>query len=143
MCLPRLVTRTFTLRVPDQRSVAGLRVPVTRVERWAGRQATFNLYMAQSKFDQARARVDQAIAGRPTSAPLYFLKAGIYGRLGGLAEAEGNAEQMKQYAQQAEAELRRAVELDPSFVPANDKCGRGAIRALICAVVKCFSRLGT
>jgi tetratricopeptide (TPR) repeat protein len=82
-----------------------------------------NLYMAQGKFDQAQARVDQAIAARPTSAPLYFLKAGIYGRLGGLAEGEGNAEQMKQYAQQAEAQLRRTLELDPSFVPALNSLG--------------------
>lgn len=82
-----------------------------------------SLYMAQGKFDQAQARVDQAIAGRPNSAPLYFLKAGIYGRLGGIAEAEGNAEQMKQYAQQAEAVLRRTLEIDPTFVPALNSLG--------------------
>jgi tetratricopeptide (TPR) repeat protein len=82
-----------------------------------------NLYMAQGKFDQAQARVDQAIAGKGASAPLYFLKAGIYGRLGGVAEMQGNAEQMKQYAQQAESELRRALELDPSFVPALNSLG--------------------
>jgi tetratricopeptide (TPR) repeat protein len=82
-----------------------------------------SLYMAQNKFDQAQARVDQAIAGKPSSAPLYFLKAGIYGRLGGVAEAQGNTEQVKQYAQQAEAQLRRALELDPSFVPALNSLG--------------------
>jgi tetratricopeptide (TPR) repeat protein len=82
-----------------------------------------SLYMAQGKFDQAQARVDQAIAGRPNSAPLYFLKAGIYGRLGGIAESQGNAEQMKQYAQQAEAVLRRTLEIDPTFVPALNSLG--------------------
>ncbi|HEX8423212.1 MAG TPA: tetratricopeptide repeat protein, partial [Pyrinomonadaceae bacterium] len=82
-----------------------------------------SLYMGQGKFQEAQARVDQAIAGRPTSAPLYFLKAGIYGRLGGVAEAEGNVEQLKQYAQQAEAQLRRALELDPTFVPALNSLG--------------------
>lgn len=82
-----------------------------------------NLYMGEGKFDQAQARVDQAIAGRPSSAPLYFLKAGIYGRLGGVAEAQGNVEQMKQYAQQAEAQLRRTLELDSTFVPALNSLG--------------------
>jgi tetratricopeptide (TPR) repeat protein len=82
-----------------------------------------NIYMTQGKFDQAQARVDQAIAGRPSSAPLYFLKASIYGRLGGIAEGEGDEARKNQYAQQAEAELRRAVELDPSFVPALNSLG--------------------
>ena len=83
-----------------------------------------SLYMSQGKFDQAQARVDQAITGKPASAPLYFLKAGIYGRLGGMAGAQGNAEQMKQYAQQAEALLRRTLELDPTFVPALNTLGQ-------------------
>jgi tetratricopeptide (TPR) repeat protein len=81
------------------------------------------LYMSQGKFDEAQARIDQAIAGRPTSAPLHYLKAGIYGRLGGIAEAQRDEGRKGQYAQQAEAELRRAIELDPAFVPALNSLG--------------------
>jgi tetratricopeptide (TPR) repeat protein len=82
-----------------------------------------SLYMSQEKFDQAHARLDQAIAGSPNSAALYFLKAGVYGRLGGIAEAQGNAEQMNQYAQQAEAQLRLSLEKGPDFVPALNSLG--------------------
>ncbi|MDQ1559711.1 MAG: hypothetical protein QOD32_2771 [Pyrinomonadaceae bacterium] len=68
-----------------------------------------NLYASQNRFDQAHARVDQAIAARPNTASLYFLKSSIYGK--------------QQDAAQAEAALRRTLELDPSFVPALNALG--------------------
>jgi tetratricopeptide (TPR) repeat protein len=63
-----------------------------------------NLFAAQKEFDKAHARVDQALAVRQDSAPLHFLKGQIYGRQ---FDAKG-----------AESEMRRALELDPNFVPA-------------------------
>jgi tetratricopeptide (TPR) repeat protein len=63
-----------------------------------------NFYAAQKEFDKAHARVDQALAVRPQSAPLHFLKGQIYGRQ---FDAKG-----------AEGEMRRALEIDPGFVPA-------------------------
>ncbi|HEY1404162.1 MAG TPA: tetratricopeptide repeat protein, partial [Pyrinomonadaceae bacterium] len=68
-----------------------------------------NLYTSQGRFDQAHARVDQAIAARPNTASLYFLKSVIYGK--------------QQDAQQAEAALRRTLELDSGFVPALNALG--------------------
>ncbi|HJR07932.1 MAG TPA: tetratricopeptide repeat protein [Pyrinomonadaceae bacterium] len=68
-----------------------------------------NLYMAQGKFEQAHARVDQALAARPNTASLYFLKSSIYGK--------------QQDAPNAEAALRRTLELDSSFVPAINALG--------------------
>jgi len=53
--------------------------------------------------------VDQAIAARPNTASLYFLKSVIYGK--------------QRDAQQAEAALRRTLELDPDFVPALNALG--------------------
>ncbi|HEY9282863.1 MAG TPA: tetratricopeptide repeat protein, partial [Pyrinomonadaceae bacterium] len=52
----------------------------------------------------AHARLDQALAARPDSAPLHYLKAQIYG--------------IEQNAQAAEGSLRRALELDANFTPA-------------------------
>lgn len=63
-----------------------------------------NLYAAQKEFDKAHARVDAALAINQGSAPLHFLKGQIYGRQ---FEAKG-----------AEGEMRRALEIDPNFVPA-------------------------
>ncbi|HZG50630.1 MAG TPA: tetratricopeptide repeat protein, partial [Pyrinomonadaceae bacterium] len=68
-----------------------------------------NLYASQSRFDQAHARLDQAMAARPDTASLYFLKSSIYGK--------------QRDAQQAEAALRRTLELDPGFVPALNALG--------------------
>jgi tetratricopeptide (TPR) repeat protein len=68
-----------------------------------------NLYASQERFDQAHARVDQAIAARPNTASLHFLKSVIYGK--------------QRDAQQAEAALRRTLELDPGFVPALNALG--------------------
>lgn len=63
-----------------------------------------NLLAGQKQFDQAHARVDQAIAQKQDSAPLHFLKGQIYGRQ---FDANGS-----------ETQMRRALELDPSFTPA-------------------------
>ena len=68
-----------------------------------------NLYASQDRYDQAHARVDQAIAARPNTAGLYFLKSVIFGK--------------QRDAQQAEAALRRTLEIDPSFVPALNALG--------------------
>ena len=57
----------------------------------------------------AHARLDQALAVRPDSAPLHFLKGQIYGQ--------------ERNAQGAEASLRRSLELDPAFVPAFNALG--------------------
>jgi tetratricopeptide (TPR) repeat protein len=76
-----------------------------------------NLYAAQPQaasagqqpLDKAHARVDQAIAARPNTASLYFLKSSIYGK--------------QRDAAQAEAALRRTLELDSTFVPALNALG--------------------
>ena len=59
---------------------------------------------ARADMAPAHARLDQALAARPNSAPLHFLKAQIYG--------------IEQNAQAAEAALRKALELDAGFTPA-------------------------
>ncbi|MFN2454921.1 MAG: tetratricopeptide repeat protein [Pyrinomonadaceae bacterium] len=63
-----------------------------------------NLYARQNRFDQAHARIDQAISGQPNNAQLHFLKAQIYG--------------FQHNAQGAETELRRTLELDDKYLPA-------------------------
>ncbi|HKP71811.1 MAG TPA: tetratricopeptide repeat protein, partial [Pyrinomonadaceae bacterium] len=68
-----------------------------------------NLSAAQGHLEQAHARVDQAIAARPNTARLYFLKAQIYG--------------LQQDAPNAEAALRRTLELDQNFIPALNSLG--------------------
>jgi tetratricopeptide (TPR) repeat protein len=62
-----------------------------------------NLTLSKGEFDKAHARVDQAIAQKE-SGPLHFLKGQIYGR--------------QFNAQGVEAEMKRALELEPNFVPA-------------------------
>ncbi len=69
----------------------------------------FNLYKAQGALDKAHARVNQAIAARPNTASLYFLKSQIYGE--------------QRDAQNAEATLRRTLELDSTFAPAISSLG--------------------
>jgi tetratricopeptide (TPR) repeat protein len=82
------------------------------------------IYGPERRFDEAHARLDAAVAASSGTAPpslvssLHFLKAEIYGRQGGLARGEGNQEQAAQFARQAEAALRRSLELDPNFTPA-------------------------
>ncbi|MCA1616339.1 MAG: tetratricopeptide repeat protein, partial [Acidobacteria bacterium] len=64
---------------------------------------------APASLAPAHERVDRALQTRPQSAALHFLKAQIYG--------------VEQNAGGAEAALRRALELDGSFVPAFNALG--------------------
>jgi len=75
----------------------------------SGGQAQPAAPAGQQPLDKAHARVDQAIAARPNTASLYFLKSVIYGK--------------QRDAQQAEAALRRTLELDPGFIPALNALG--------------------
>ncbi len=68
-----------------------------------------NLHLSQGRFEQAHGRVDQALAARPNTANLYFLKAQIYGQ--------------QRDAPNTEAALRRTLELDQDFVPAISMLG--------------------
>ena len=63
-----------------------------------------NLYAALKKTADAHARIDQAIAGQPNNASLHFLKGRIYG--------------FEMNAQAAEAEFRRALEIDGNYLAA-------------------------
>ncbi len=67
------------------------------------------LYAAQQRYDQAYARIDQALAERQNNAALHFLKAQIYGFQ---ADSAG-----------AERELRRTIELDKSYLAAYSALG--------------------
>ena len=62
------------------------------------------LYARSKETPKAHARVDQALSAYPNVAWLHFLKGQVYGY-----EANGSA---------AEASLRRALELDPNYLPA-------------------------
>jgi tetratricopeptide (TPR) repeat protein len=63
-----------------------------------------NLYAAQKRADQAHARIDQAISSQPNNASLHFLKGRVYG--------------YEMNAQGAEAEFRRALEIDGNYLAA-------------------------
>jgi tetratricopeptide (TPR) repeat protein len=63
-----------------------------------------DVYMAARQFGEAHQRLDQVLGSQPDSAPLHFLNSQVF-------QSEGNT-------QQEEAELQRAVELDPGYVPA-------------------------
>jgi tetratricopeptide (TPR) repeat protein len=67
------------------------------------------IYAAQKHTDQAHARIDQAINSQPSNASLHFLKGEIYG--------------YEMNAQGAEAELRRALEIDGNYLPAYSALG--------------------
>jgi tetratricopeptide (TPR) repeat protein len=62
------------------------------------------IYAKQNKADQAVSRLDQAINAQQDKAPLHYLKAQALG--------------FQKNAQGAEAELRRALELDPNYLAA-------------------------
>jgi tetratricopeptide (TPR) repeat protein len=63
-----------------------------------------NIYAAQRKTSNAHARIDQAIAAEPKNASLHFLKGRVYG--------------FEMNAQAAEAEFRRALEIDGNYLAA-------------------------
>lgn len=73
-------------------------------------------YTAQKRVDLALARVDQALAAQPNNSSLHFLKAQVYGvRLPGVAKTE---EEFQHDVNNAEASLRRAIELDQDNIAA-------------------------
>lgn len=61
-------------------------------------------YARSKELDKAHSRVDQALSAYPNVSWLHFLKGQVYGY-----QANGQA---------AEAELRRALEIDPNYLPA-------------------------
>jgi tetratricopeptide (TPR) repeat protein len=68
-----------------------------------------NLGAATGKLDQARARVEQLASQRPNEAPLQYLLGQAF-RIG--------TQQQPPDAARAESAMRRAVELDPDYMPA-------------------------
>jgi tetratricopeptide (TPR) repeat protein len=63
-----------------------------------------NIYVLQKRPDLAHARIDQAINSQPNNASLHFLKGRVYG--------------FEMNASGAEAEFRRALELDGNYLAA-------------------------
>jgi tetratricopeptide (TPR) repeat protein len=63
-----------------------------------------NVYSKQNRLDLAHARIDQAIGAKSDSPALHYLKAHVFG--------------FEHNAGGAEAELRRALELDPNYLAA-------------------------
>jgi tetratricopeptide (TPR) repeat protein len=63
-----------------------------------------NQYASTKEFDKAHGRVDQALSQYPNVAWLHFLKGQVYG--------------YQNNAQSAEAEYRRALEIDPNYLRA-------------------------
>jgi tetratricopeptide (TPR) repeat protein len=68
-----------------------------------------SLYARTQELDKAHARIDQALSSHPKVASLHFLKAQVYG--------------FQRNAQSLEAELIRALELDPNYLPAYSALG--------------------
>jgi tetratricopeptide (TPR) repeat protein len=60
-------------------------------------------YSRTNELDKAHSRVDQALSQYPNVAWLHFLKGQVYG--------------LQNNAQSAEAEFRRALEIDPNYLP--------------------------
>jgi tetratricopeptide (TPR) repeat protein len=73
-----------------------------------------NLGAATGRVGEVRARVERLAQEQPGSAPLQFLLGQSY---------RSGTEQEPADAQRAEAALRRAVELDPDFMPAYNALG--------------------
>ena len=71
--------------------------------------ALINLGAATARLDQVRARVEQLAAEQPASAQLQYLLGQAY---------RAGSQQQQPDPSRAEAALRRAVELDPDFMPA-------------------------
>lgn len=73
------------------------------------------LYANNKEVAKAHARIDQALSAYPNLASLHFLKAGVYG--------------FEQNAQMVEAELRRAIEIDPNYLAAYSSLANLYIRS--------------
>jgi tetratricopeptide (TPR) repeat protein len=71
-----------------------------------------NLASRDGRLNEVRARLDQLASEQPQSASLHYLRGQSY-RTGGTGEAA-----IQPDAQKAEEALRRAVEVEPDFVPA-------------------------
>jgi tetratricopeptide (TPR) repeat protein len=67
------------------------------------------LYARTKEIDKAHARIDQALASFPNLASLHYLKAQAFG--------------FQHNAQSAEAELKKALELDSNYLPAYSALG--------------------
>lgn len=67
------------------------------------------LYARTKEVDKAHARIDQALASYPNNASLHYLKAQAFG--------------FQHNAQSAEAELKKALELDSNYLPAYSALG--------------------
>jgi tetratricopeptide (TPR) repeat protein len=67
------------------------------------------LYARTKELDKAHARIDQALASFPNNPSLHYLKAQAFGH--------------QQNSQSAEAELRKALELDSNYLPAYSALG--------------------
>ena len=68
-----------------------------------------NIYAARNRTDQAHARIDQSISAQPNNPSLHFLKGQVYG--------------FERNAQGAEAEFRRALEIDGNYLAAYSALG--------------------
>jgi tetratricopeptide (TPR) repeat protein len=68
-----------------------------------------SLYARTKEIDKAHARIDQALASFPNNASLHYLKAQAFG--------------FQHNAQGAEAELKKALELDSNYLPAYSALG--------------------
>jgi tetratricopeptide (TPR) repeat protein len=68
-----------------------------------------SLYARRNEIDKAHAAIDQPLNSYQNNASLHFLKAQVYG--------------IQHDAQGAEAELRKALELDPNYIPAYSALG--------------------
>ena len=67
------------------------------------------LYARQDEVGKAHARIDQVLSAYPTNASLHYLKAQAYG--------------FERNSAQAEAELRKTLELDPNYIAAYSALG--------------------
>ncbi len=67
------------------------------------------LYARNNELNKAHARIDQVLGAYPTNASLHYLKAQAYG--------------FEHNSTQAEAELRKTLELDPNYIAAYSSLG--------------------
>ncbi|HEY0077638.1 MAG TPA: tetratricopeptide repeat protein [Pyrinomonadaceae bacterium] len=74
------------------------------------------VYAVQSRLRDAHARIDQALSAQPKNAALHFLKAQAYGTQE--RGAQKTDEQLQEDVRNAEAALRRALEIDPNYIAA-------------------------
>jgi len=72
-------------------------------------RGVISIYAAQNRIDLAHARIDQSLNSQPNNASLHFLKGQVYG--------------FERNAQGAEAEFRRAVEIDGNYLAAYSALG--------------------